>query len=131
LTYNDRSRLLPEQIGGNGILGGTSQVSTPIASEPVTVIENLRPVDDAGGIHYESVWTARRIVEMHEEGLLRLEGNIRPDHMPAHKIGAKTRRKIDAWAEELLQNNAVIGNISVRLDPKKSHFTFEEDEDGD
>jgi hypothetical protein len=106
-------------------------MSTAVASEPVTVIQDLKAVDDAGSVHYESVWTARRIVEMHAEGLLRLEGNIRPDHMPAHKMGAKTRRKIDAWANELLSNNAVIGNISVRLDPKQSHFSLEEDEDGD
>jgi hypothetical protein len=99
--------------------------------EPVTVIRNVRPVDDAGGVHYESVWTARLIAEMHEDGLLRLEGNIRPDHMAAHKMGAKTRRKIETWANELLSNNAVIGNISVRLDPKESHFAVEEDEDGD
>src|SRR5439155_25809687 len=68
---------------------------------------------------------------MNEEGLLRLEGNIRPDHMQGHKMGPKTRRKIDTWANELLSNNAVIGNISVRLDPKTSHFSIEEDEDGD
>jgi hypothetical protein len=102
-----------------------------VAAEPVTVITNVQPVDDAGGTHYESVWTARRIMEMYEEGLLRLEGNIRPDHMPNQKMGAKTRRKIDTWATELLQNNAVIGNISVRLNPETSHFSVEPDEDDD
>lgn len=106
-------------------------MATTVEAEPVTVITNVSPVDDAGGVHYESVWTARRIVEMHEDELLRLEGNIRPDHMAGQRMGAKTRRKIDQWANELLQNNAVIGNISVRLDPKKAHFTVEEDDEGD
>jgi hypothetical protein len=102
-----------------------------VATEPVMVITDVRPVDDAGGVHYESVWTARKIVEMYEDELLRLEGNIRPDHMAGQRMGAKTRRKIDAWANELLRNNAVIGNISVRLDPKKALYNVEEDEDGD
>jgi hypothetical protein len=105
-------------------------MSAAVAAEPVIEITDVRPVDDAGGVHYESVWTARKLVEMVEDGLLRLEGNIRPDHMAGQKMGAKTRRKIDAWANELLQNSAVIGNISVRLDPKKAHFSEDEDDEG-
>jgi hypothetical protein len=71
------------------------------------------------------------VVHMHGDELLKLAGNIRPDHMAGQRMGAKTRRKIDTWANELLQNNAVIGNISVRLDPKTAHFNLEEDDDGD
>ncbi len=106
-------------------------MATAVVAEPVVVIHDVRPVDDAGGVHYESVWTARKILEMVEDDLLKLEGNIRPDHMPGVRVGAKTRRKIDAWASELLRNNAVIGNISVRLDPANAHFSVEEDEEGD
>jgi hypothetical protein len=102
-----------------------------LTTEPVVTIHDVRPVDDAGGVHFESVWTARKIVAMHEEGLLRLEGNIRPDHMPDQRMGAKTRRKIDTWANELLRNEAVIGNISVRLDPSSAHYSVEEDEEGE
>lgn len=106
-------------------------MSVATMAEPVVIVPDIKEVDDAGGVHYESVWTARKILEMNEEGTLRLERNIRPDHMPGHHVGAKTRRKIETWANELLQNNAVIGNISVRLNPKESHHTIEEDEDGD
>jgi hypothetical protein len=104
---------------------------TSTTTEPLIVIQNVHPVDDAGGEHYETTMTAALIMELVENGLLKLEGNIRPDHMPGRKMGAKTRRKIDAWAGELLQNEAVIGNISFRLDPDTSFFSIEEDEDGD
>ena len=62
--------------------------------------------------------------------ILQLTGNIRPDHNPDYGEGAKTRRKIEAWAEELLRNNAVIGNISVRLDPATCEYEITEDDDG-
>jgi len=61
---------------------------------------------------------------------LSLTGNIRPAHNPDFGEGAKTRRKIDAWAEELLRNNAVIGNISVRLDPATCLYQINEEDDG-
>jgi hypothetical protein len=93
-------------------------------------VSDVRPVDDAGGTHYESIWTAAYLVDLVENGLLQLSGNIRPDHDPAFGEGAKTRRKIDAWAEELLRNDAVIGNISVRLDPKTCRYEIIEEDDG-
>jgi hypothetical protein len=94
------------------------------------LITNVQPVDDAGGTHYESVWTARYLVDLVDSGLLQLSGNIRPDHNPDSHESAKTRRKIDTWAEELLRNNAVIGNISVRLDPGSSFHEVIREEDG-
>lgn len=100
-------------------------------SARVTVINNVQPVDDAGGTQYESTWTARYLDELVEDGLLQLSGNIRPDHNPTYGgEGLKTRRKIDTWAEELLRNDAVIGNISVRLDPSTSLYEVIEDEYG-
>jgi hypothetical protein len=97
-------------------------------TRPLVTIKDVRPVDDAGQVHYETVMTAAFILNLVDEKLLLLEGNIRPDHMPGHKLGTKTARKINAWADELLRNNAVIGNISIRLDPA-CDFVVEEDED--
>jgi len=94
------------------------------------LVSDVRPVDDAGGTHYESIWTAAYLVELVDQGLLQLTGNIRPDHNPEYGEGAKTRRKIEMWAEELLRNNAVIGNISVRLDPATCEFEIVEEDDG-
>jgi hypothetical protein len=94
------------------------------------VVFDVRPVDDAGGTHYESIWTAAYLVDLVDRRLLQLTGNIRPDHNPEFGEGAKTRRKIEAWAEELLRNNAVIGNISVRLDPAACEFEIVEEDDG-
>lgn len=93
-------------------------------------VKDVRAVDDAGGVQYESVWTAAFLINLVDSGHLKLTGNIRPDHDPTHGEGAKTRRKIDAWAEELLRNNAVIGNISVRLDPETCTFEVTQDEEG-
>ena len=41
----------------------------------------------------------------------------------------KTKRKIERWAEELLNNNAVIGNISIRLDPATAEHAVVQDDD--
>jgi len=46
-------------------------------------------------------------------------------------MGAKTKRKVDRWVEELLSNNAVMGNLSIRLDPSTAEFEVDPDEDGD
>src|SRR5229473_1389964 len=100
-----------------------------ITTTPV-VVSDVRPVDDAGATHYESIWTAAFLVDLVDKGLLQLTGNIRPDHNPDYGEGAKARRKIDAWAEELLRNNAVIGNISVRLDPATCLYEITEEDDG-
>ncbi len=95
---------------------------------PTATILNVHPVDDAGGVHYETTMTGGYLVDMIDRGLLTTVGNIRPDHMPGQRMGAKTRRKIDTWTEELLRNDAVIGNISIRLDPTASEYYVEEDE---
>jgi hypothetical protein len=98
---------------------------------PLTVIEGLRKVDDAGVVHYEGVFSGAWFANHEDEGVLRLENNIRPDWNPNGKVGAKTRRKVDRWTEELLKNNAVMGNLSIRLDPDKSEYNVAPDEDGD
>ncbi len=100
-----------------------------VASEPVLVINNVNRVDDAGGTHYESIWTGAFIKEQVDSNLLKFENNIRPDHMPDRHAGTKTRRKIEKWAAELLEGRAVIGNLSVRLDPAESLYEMVLDED--
>jgi len=42
----------------------------------------------------------------------------------------KLRKKINRWIEELIVNNAVIGNVSMRLDPTKTDYEVLTDEDG-
>lgn len=98
--------------------------------EPVAVIRHLREVHDAGTVHYEGIMTGAWFAESLESGVLEFGGNIRPDWQSG-KMGAKTKRKVERWVEELLQNNAVIGNLSVRLDPSASDYEVERDEDGD
>ena len=53
-------------------------------------------------------------VDLFHSELLTLTGNIRPQHN-APTLKGKTRTKVDRWTRELLANNAVIGNISIRL----------------
>jgi hypothetical protein len=101
------------------------------SGEPLMEIAHLRAVDDAGVTHYEGVFTADWIESAEAEGLLKLQGNIRPDWQPGGKPGAKTKRKVDRWTEELLKNNAVMGNLSIRIDPTNSEIEIERDEDGD
>lgn len=83
---------------------------------PLTRIAHLRPVDDAGGTHYETILTGQALFDLVDDKLLRLEGNIRPDWQDGARMRAKTRRKVDGWAEEYLRGDGVVGNLSIRLD---------------
>lgn len=95
---------------------------------------NVSEVDDNGGVHIETQMTAGFLVELHERNLLLFENNIRPEHrrtalgqMPTGRTG----RKIRKWVSELLRNEAVLGNLSIRLDPSKSRYElFTDDETG-
>jgi hypothetical protein len=95
---------------------------------PLT-INHVSPVDDAGGTHLECVMTAAYIVDLYESALLTLEGNLRGAHY-GDASPTKLRKKINRWIEELIVNNAVIGNISIRLDPTKTDYEVLTDEDG-
>jgi hypothetical protein len=99
--------------------------------KPVAVIRHLRPVHDAGTTHYEGVMTGAWFSENLDSKVLVFGGNIRPDWQDGGRMGAKTKRKVDRWTEELLDNSAVMGNLSVRLDPSKCDYDVDEDEDGD
>jgi len=96
---------------------------------PIELI-NVNVIDDNGGEHVETQMTGRLIVDLHRRGLLQLTGNIRPAHNQDRLLG-KTRTKVNKWTTELLDNDAIIGNISVRLDPTKSkHELWTDDETG-
>ena len=45
------------------------------------------------------------------------------------KLKGKTRTKVEKWTREFLDNDAIIGNISVRLDPTKSKYEMWYDEE--
>jgi hypothetical protein len=102
-----------------GILEGT-----------MLVINNVQEVDDAGKVQYETVMTGRLLIDLIETGRLKLENNIRPDHKPGVRMKAKTKAKIEKWAQELCENRAVIGNLSIRLDPMHSLFEVVTGENG-
>lgn len=96
-------------------------------THPLEIV-NVHEVDDAGGVHIETQMTGRFLADLHRRGLLTLTGNIRPAHNQ-EKLAGKTKTKVNKWTSELLGNNAIIGNISVRLDPTKSeHEVWLDDE---
>lgn len=96
---------------------------------PIELV-GVNVIDDNGGEHYETQMTGGLIVELHKQGLLQLTGNIRPAHNQDRLLG-KTRTKVNKWTTELLDNEAIIGNISVRLDPTKSdHEVWFDEETG-
>lgn len=102
------------------------------STEPMYPLElvNVNEVDDNGSVQVETVMTGRLLVDLYERGLLTLTGNIRPEHSQERLTG-KTRTKVAKWTTELLDNDAIIGNISVRLDPTKSEYEiWPDDESG-
>lgn len=96
-------------------------------THPLTII-NVAEVDDAGSAQIETQMTAGFLVDLHRRGLLTLTGNIRPAHQQDRLTG-KTRSKVNKWTSELLDNNAIIGNISIRLNPDSSHYELWHDDE--
>jgi DNA-sulfur modification-associated len=96
----------------------TVAVETAGLTYPLEIL-NVAEVDDAGGVHIECQMTGAYLVDLYKSGLLSLTGNIRPAHMQGNLSG-KTKTKVNKWTSELLANDAIIGNISIRLDPTKS-----------
>lgn len=92
-------------------------------------IRNIGEVDDAGSIHIECQMTGAFLIDLYKNGLLKTTGNIRPEHQPGQVLRGKTKAKIDKWTRELLANDAIIGNISVRLDPTRSSSEIWFDDD--
>ncbi len=91
-------------------------------------IRNVSRVDDAGSEQLECTVTAAFLIDLYDSGLLALTGNIRPGHQQ-ERLAGKLKTKINKWTGELLANNAIIGNISIRLDPTKSQYDIWTDEE--
>jgi len=105
----------------------TVQIETAGLTLPLE-IRNIAVVDDAGSEHIECQMTAAYLVDLYRSDLLTLTGNIRPSHNMG-KLTGKTRTKVEKWTRELLNNDAIIGNISIRLDPSKSEHEIWFDEE--
>jgi len=105
----------------------TVQIETAGLTLPLE-IRNIAVVDDAGSEHIECQMTAAYLVDLYRSGLLTLTGNIRPSHNMG-KLTGKTRTKVEKWTRELLNNDAIIGNISIRLDPNESEYEIWFDEE--
>jgi hypothetical protein len=105
----------------------TVQVQTEGLSLPLEIL-NVAEVDDAGGVHVECQMTGAYLVDLYKSGLLTLTGNIRPAHAQ-DKLTGKLRTKVNKWTRELLAGDAIIGNISIRLDPTKSESNIWFDEE--
>lgn len=105
----------------------TVTVGTEGLTLPLEIL-NVAVVDDAGSEHVECQMTGAYLVDLHKSGLLTLTGNIRPAHLQ-DKLKGKTKTKVAKWTSELLGNNAIIGNISIRLDPTKSESEIWFDDD--
>lgn len=93
-------------------------------------IRNVSRVDDAGSEQLECTMTGSFLIDLVDSGLLTLTGNIRPGHQQ-DRLAGKLKTKVNKWTSELLANNAIIGNISIRLDPTKSEYDiWTDDESG-
>ena len=91
-------------------------------------IRNVSRVDDAGSEQLECTMTGSYLIDLVDSGLLTLTGNIRPGHQQ-DRLAGKLKTKVNKWTSELLANNAIIGNISVRLDPTKSKYELWQDDE--
>lgn len=93
-------------------------------------IEDVREVDDAGRTHLEAILTTGQLVEFINDGLIKFEGNIRPDWRDGGRMLPKTKRKVERWAREILDGTAALGNLSIRVNPDVTDWRLVEDEDG-
>lgn len=95
------------------------------------VFDNVNYVDDGGIIAAELVMTAADIVGLADTGRL-LVGNARPDHdVITLKSGKqryrKTAQRLKNWTEDLLRNEAIIGNLTFNLNPDTTVVDMDEE----
>lgn len=95
------------------------------------VFDNVNYVDDGGIIAAELVMTAADIVGLSDTGRL-MVGNARPDHdVVTLKSGKqryrKTAQRLKNWTEDLLRNEAVIGNLTFNLNPDTTTVDMDEE----
>jgi hypothetical protein len=125
-----RTVLLPLEVDGlSGHLDGPYPSSKE--SDMKMVFDNVNYVDDGGIIAAELVMTAADIVGLADTGRL-LVGNARPDHdVITLKSGKqryrKTAQRQKSWTEDLLRNEAVIGNLTFNLNPDTTTVDLDEE----
>jgi hypothetical protein len=95
------------------------------------VFEHVNYVDDGGLLAAEMVVTGADIVGLYDTGRL-VVGNARPDHDTILlKSGKQRYRKTSArlknWTEDLLRNDAIIGNLTFNLNPDTTTVDLDED----
>jgi DNA-sulfur modification-associated len=95
------------------------------------VFDNVNFVDDGGLLAAELVMTASDIVGLADTGRLAV-GNARPDHdVITLKSGKqryrKTAQRLKNWTEDLLRNEAVIGNLTFNLSPDTTVVDLDEE----
>lgn len=95
------------------------------------VFDNVNYVDDGGILAAEMVLTGADIVGLADTGRL-IVGNARPDHdIIVLKSGKeryrRTTKRQKSWTEDLLKNQAVIGNLTFNLNPDEADFEIDED----
>lgn len=93
--------------------------------------ENVNFVDDGGFQAAELVLTGAEIKGLADTGRL-IVGNARPDHdIVVLKSGKeryrRTTQRQKNWTEELLRNQAIIGNLTFNLDPDNTDFEIDEE----
>jgi hypothetical protein len=95
--------------------------------------KNVQVIDDGGREVIQAVMTLKEITDMISTGEVKI-GNPRPDHdqLPVGKKGTlryrKTATRVKDWAEDLLKNQAVLGNLTWNFQP---NTTYELDRGGD
>lgn len=95
------------------------------------VFDNVNYVDDGGILAAELVMTAADIVGLADTGQL-IVGNARPDHdVITLKSGKqryrKTAQRLKNWTEDLLRNEAVVGNLTFNLNPDTTVVDLDEE----
>ncbi|MGQ0632497.1 MAG: hypothetical protein ACT4P1_15870 [Sporichthyaceae bacterium] len=126
LAYPSNTDTSDVDFGDEDMNAPTEHLELPLT------IRNIAKVDDAGDEQIECVMTAGFLLSLYEAGLLTFDGNIRPAHQGNKRLTGKTKTKVDKWTSELLRNEAIIGNISIRLDPTKADFEiWTDDETGE
>lgn len=93
--------------------------------------ENVNFVDDGGYEAAELVLTGAEIKGLADTGRL-IVGNARPDHdIVVLKSGKeryrRTTQRQKNWTDDLLRNEAIIGNLTFNLNPDKTEIVVDEE----
>lgn len=94
--------------------------------------EHVNPVDDGGHLAAELVLKAGEFVGLVDDGRIKI-GNARPDHdIVTLKSGKEryrnTSKRQKEWTDRLLRNEAILGNLTLNLNPDECDYHFDERE---